>query len=345
MLKFLPQTRILLVRTDNVGDVLLTTPALNALRAKYPKAFIGYLCRWYTAPLLQNNPAINQVLMVDDAFPFGPIGKIKDLKFDVSIHFYLDPRSTVMTAMAKIPRRIGPRSKIWAGLLTDPIEQNRSDVQKHEAEYNLDLAEYCGATPLKLPPSIFLTPIERREGGQILSRACGVPDAKPVVIHPGTGGHVETWPVGHFVELAEKIANRGDHVLFTAGLGESKIIEQVMKLKHRNVHSIPAASLSLRQLACVIAASRMFIGNSSGPLHIASAVGVPTISFFPKSPLVTSARRWGPYGNMKQNRIISPTREDQPLSSVTPDLALEWVINVLQSKQSLGAPGEGPMIG
>lgn len=345
MLKFLPYTRILLVRTDNIGDVLLTTPALSSLRRRYPDAYIGFLCRSYTAPILQGHPAINQILAMDDGLPFSTVKKIKDCKFDVSIHFYVESKSAWACSSAKILRRIGPFSKFWSYFLTDKIVQNRSKVEKHEAEYNLDLVRECGADGLTFPPALFLSAIEKREGVQILRMTCGGTEAKPIIIHPGSRGSAETWPLESFLELAVKVASRGDHVVFAAGNEERKIADAVEKLKHKNVHAIPAGTLTLRQLAAVIAGSKMFIGNSSGPLHIATALNLPTISFFPRTPFVTSAKRWGPFGNYKQNRIISPLRDGVPLSSITTDSALEWVINVLQSKATHGESDEGQMIG
>ncbi len=341
----MPQTRFLLVRTDNIGDVLLTTPAVAALRRKYPKAFIAYLCRWYTAPILQQNPNINQLIMIDDGFPFGVLSKIKEHKFDASIHFYIEPKSAILPALAKIPHRIGPRSKIWSEFLTNKIVQNRSRVEKHEAEYNIDLVKECGADGLTFPPNIYLNALEKQETAQILARYSVDAVKQPVIIHPGTQGHVEGWPLDSFVELAGKIGDRGDQVVFTAGAAEKEVVGKVLKLNHKNVKAIPAGALTLRQLAGVISNSRMFMGNSSGPLHIATALGIPTISFFPKAPLVTSAKRWGPFGNHKLNRVLTPANDKIPLSSITTDLALEWVINVLQSKQVLGESGEENMIG
>lgn len=335
MLEFAPNVRILLVRADNIGDVLLTTPAAASLRKRYPLAFIGYLCRSYTAPLFDGNPAVNQVIAVDDGFPFGVLKSIKDLKFDVSVHFYVEPKGALLAVWAGIPKRIGPLSKIWSALLTEKIVQNRSQVEKHEAEYNLDLAKACGppggeagADGVSAPPVICLSGLEKREGAQILSRVLGVENPRPVVIHPGTKGHVEAWPLRSFLDLAVKIGDRGEKVVFTAGIGEKKIVDEVLNLSHKNVRVIPAGSLNLRQLASVIFQARLFVGNSSGPLHIATAVGVPTISFFPKAPPVTSARRWGPFGNDSLNRVLSPEREQVPLSSISPDAVMLEVDSV-----------------
>lgn len=328
MLEFAPEARILLVRADNIGDVLLTTPAAASLRARYPLAFIAYLCRSYTAPLFEGNPAVNQVISVDDGFPFGLLKSIKDLKFDASIHFYVEPKGALLAAWAGIPKRIGPLSKIWSVLLTEKIIQNRSRVEKHEAEYNLDLAKACGADGVPAPPVICLSGLEKREGAQILSRILGVENPRPVAVHPGTKGHVEAWPLKSFLDLAVKIGDRGEKVVFTAGIGEEKIVDEVLNLSHKNVRAIPAGSLNLRQLAAVISQARLFVGNSSGPLHIAAAVGVPTISFFPKVPLVTSSKRWGPFGNDSLNRVLFPEREQAPLSSISPDAVMLEVVSV-----------------
>ncbi len=345
MFKLSPNVRILLVRTDNIGDVILTLPALASLRRKYPKAFIAYLCRWYTAPLLQGNAGVNEVLKIDEGFPFGILAKIKELKFDISIHFYVEPQSVILAAMGGVQWRVGPFSKTWSYFLTEKIKQDRSKVEKHEAEYNLDLAKECGGDGLTFPPALFLSSIEKREGAQILARTCGGPGAQPVLIHPGSHGSVETWPMESFLQLAVKTADRGHQVVFTAGKDEGEVVSQVQKLGHKGVHAIPAGSLGLRQLMAIISNSRMMICNSTGPLHIASALSIPTISFFPRVPLVTSAKRWGPFANFKLNHILSPPRDSAPLSSITPDLALEWVINVLQSKQGVDEPGPEPTIG
>ena len=330
----------MLTRTDNIGDLILTLPAVASLKRRYPDIFIGFLCSSYAAPVLLQNPAINKIIPVDDGFPFTTLKVIREGNYHASLHFFIEPKGTILARMANIPRRIGPASKIWSVLLTDKVSQNRSKVERHEAEYNLELARECGADGLSFPPAIFLSALEKREGQQILSMACKVPEPSPVVIHPGSHQHVETWPIDHFMELAKKIGDRGDKVVFTAGPGEEKFIEAAQQLRHKNVHTLTAGSLALRQLAAVISNARIFIGNSSGPLHIATALNIPTISFYPQVPLVTSAKRWGPFGNSKLHRVLTPTPADRPLKNISSDMALEWVINVLQSKAHPDSSGE-----
>ena len=322
MLELRPDARILLVRTDNIGDVLLTLPAVASLRKRYPAAFIAYLCRSYTAPLFEGNPSLDQVIAIDGEPRFGVLRKIKDLKFDASIHFYVEPKGILLSVLAGIPKRVGPFSKIWSALLTERIVQDRSKAEKHEALYNLDLVKFLRAEALAVAPDLHLTAHEKKEGAGIISLAFGSEGLRPVVVHPGTKGHVESWPLRSFLELAIKFGDRGEKVLFTAGTGEEGITDAVLGLSHKNVRAIPAGSLDLRQLSSVIFQARLFIGNSSGPLHIATAVGVPTVSFFPKEPRVTSARRWGPFGNDRINRVFTPDDPEDFLASVAPERVL-----------------------
>lgn len=320
-MEFKSKPRFLLVRTDKIGDVILTTPAITSLRKKYPDAYIAYLCRSYTAPVLLNNPALNLIIKGDE-YPFiGLAANIIEHRFDAAIHFYVEPRSALASFISRIPVRIGPFSKWPALFLNHRLQQNRSRVEKHEAEYNLDLVKECGASGESTPPAIFLTDGEKLRGGEIILSILGQ-QKKPVLIHPGSAGSVQNWPLEHFLELSRKIADAED-VIFTAGQGEEMLIEKVKNLSHQRIRLIPAGSLSLRELAGVISQSKCVISNSTGPLHIASALAIPTLSFYPHLPAVTSAKRWGPFGNSKRNIILSPKNPSDPMSSISVEKAFE----------------------
>lgn len=323
---FSSNSRFLLVRPDKIGDVLLTTPALTSLRKKYPESFIAFLCRSYTAPLLENNPAINRILKIDDAPYFAIVKKINQMGFDAAIHFYVESRSTLATCLANIPLRIGPFSKFASLLLNKRIVQNRSRVEKHEAEYNLELVKVCGADGLATSPVIFLTDPEKKRGKEIMASLKVDPNRSPVVIHPGSAGSVQNWPLEHFLNLGKKMAERNCAVVFNAGKGEETILERVkdfFRSDFAHIHFIPPGSLSLRELAGVISNARLTISNSTGPLHIAVALNIPTLSFYPRQPLVTSAKRWGPFGNPHLHKVLSPEKENASLSFITVETALQ----------------------
>ena len=313
-MKFPENTRFLLVRTDKIGDVILTTPSITLLKKIYPKAFIGFLCTSYTKPLLKNNPYIDQFFCIDEP---ETLKKIKSYNFDVSIHFYVDTQSVLLSFNAKIPIRIGPFSKISALLLNKRIIQQRSKVKKHEAEYNLDLIHFCGKNIEKTFPEIFLLENELLEGKSLINSILKNSEKKPIIIHPGSAGSVQTWPLSFFIELSHKLASLSEQIIFTGGKGEESILEKAKITYHSNIHTITAGQLELRELASVIANSKLMISNSTGPLHIASALNIPTLSFYPLYPIVTSAKRWGPYSNSKNNIILTPPQETDPLETIT----------------------------
>lgn len=364
LLYFPPNAKFLLIRTDSIGDVVLTTPALAALRKRYPASFIAFLCRSYTEPVLQNNPDLNLILKAEDYSWIELSQRITELNFDAAIHFYVEPKTVFATWRAGVPWRIGPFSKFSSLLLNHRVLQHRARVEKHEAEYNLELAERCGAESEPQPPKMVLTEKERKRGEDIIFYARVNPEKQPIIIHPGSAGSVESWPLSHFLELAEKITTELQiPVFFTAGKGEETIIESVKKflpspLRRENsplsrgvsrhtssavprgggrdgvcsegeIYSLPAGSLSLRELAAVISNSKMMISNSTGPLHMAVALGVPTLSFYPHRPLVTSAKRWGPFGDSKKHKVLSPEKETDPMSTISVQTAFQSVKEIL----------------
>ncbi|OGR83386.1 MAG: hypothetical protein A2636_06300 [Elusimicrobia bacterium RIFCSPHIGHO2_01_FULL_64_10] len=318
--------RLLLVRPDNLGDVILTTPAALALKEKYPDAFIAYLCRGYAAPLLKCHPAVDEVVLSDDPAlsVFGLPELLCSLRFDAAIHFYLDNRTAFAAWRAGIPVRVGPRSKAAALFLSHRLVQNRSLAEKHEAQYNLDLAAILGASPAPRSPEVAVAEEEKSRAGEILSGENVRPDRPLAVIHPGSKGSAKSWPLDHFMELAKRLAGAGAEVLITAGKGEEAVIDKAEALFHPpdpSIHPIPAGSLTLRELAGILSVSRLAVSNSTGPLHLAVALKVPTLSFYPLIPKTTSARRWGPFGDPARQAVLSPREDSAPMSSITVDEA------------------------
>lgn len=327
-IKITSNTRFLLVRPDKIGDVLLTTPAVTSLRKKFPESFIGFLCRSYTAPLLENNPAISTIIKEDEYSFLNLVKKLKSLKFDVAIHFYVETKSVLATTLAGIPYRVGPFSKLSSLLLNHKISQHRSRSEKHEAQYNLDLVHHCGADGLPSSPVLFLTDDEKKKGKEIIASVQVNPEKPPIIIHPGSAGSVQNWPLEHFLKLAQQLVEEFGDVIFTGGKGEETILERAKNLTqppHPYIHILPAGKLTLRELASVISNSKLMISNSTGPLHIATALDIPTLSFYPRIPKVTSARRWRPFEKPHLHRVLSPQNDLDPMSSISVETAYQSV--------------------
>jgi heptosyltransferase-2 len=249
--------------------------------------------RAYTAPLLQHNPDVDQVLVDDGGSLAQLIARIRREKFDVAIVAL--PRTRIAWALfrAGIPTRIGPASKPCSVFFTKRLWQHRSEGKKHEADYNLKLLSALGVPFKRYPTRLVLTEAETRDARALLA-SLGIGFSRPlVVLHPGSGGSAARWPLAHFMALGDRLQAGGCDVVVTGGPGEHYQEAMTGKMQ-RTPFFLAAGSLSLRQLAAVMTCADLLVTNSTGPLHLAVALGVPTVSVF--SPLPTChPTRWGPY--------------------------------------------------
>lgn len=327
-----PHARFLLIRTDKIGDLILTTPAIQVLKARYPNSFIAFLCSSYAAGVLENNPYIDLIIRDEKNLSFFKmVSKIKKLKFDVAVHFYMDWKSSWITTLAKIPLRIGPRSKPASILLNLPIKQKRSSVEKHEAEYNLDLVKFFDAEDSTPPsiPQIFLQESESANGKKNLAKILKKDqNKKTIFIHPGSKGSAQNWPLTSFLGLAKMIADQGLNVILTGGKDEEEILKTVEKFSHPHLYRSPS-NLLLRELAAIIQQGQLMISNSTGPLHMASALGVQTLSFYPRIPITTSSKRWGPYPPSSRHTILTPKIQSDSLSTISVKEAFQITKKIL----------------
>jgi ADP-heptose:LPS heptosyltransferase len=304
---------ILIVRTDRMGDVLLTTPVSTALRQAFPKAKISWLVRPYAAPLLENNPDVDHVLINRGGSSEALIAQIKKEKFDAALVSY--PRWRIAWALwrAGVPVRIGPASKWYSILFSKAVWQHRSEGKKHEADYNLELLQALGVSFKRYPTRFVLTEGEKGQARKTLE-SHRITFSKPVaVLHPGSGGSSARWPLTHFMELGDKMQMAGWDVVITGGPGENYqniMIDQM----HRIPVFIAAGSVSLRELGAILSQADLVVTNSTGPLHLAVALDVPTVSVY--SPIPTChPQRWGPYpayveGSKLHHVFVAPMGKD-----------------------------------
>ena len=216
--------------------------------------------------------------------------------------------------------RIGPANKLYCLLFTHRIWQHRSDGKKHEADYNLDLLKPLGLYPQRMPTRLVLTQEERLQARKTLE-GMRISFRKPIVImHPGSGGSSSRWPLTHFMELGDRLQEHGYEVVVTGGPGEDYQYVMIDNMRRIPVF-IAAGSVSIRELAAIMSWSNLVITNSTGPLHMAVALDIPTVSIF--SPVPTChPQRWGPYpaypeGNRKHRVIIA---QDQGLEKANMEL-------------------------
>jgi lipopolysaccharide heptosyltransferase II len=298
--------RILIVRTDRIGDVLLSTPAIKALRERYPHAFIAMMVSPYAKDIVEGNPNLDEVIIFDkDRAHKGWINSIKfssALKkrhFDLTLILHPTNRAHIITFLAGISKRVGYDKKLGF-LLTDTIKHTKQLGQKHEMEYALDLVRYLGIEPAD--KSTFMPiKIDSQEWlKNLLLEEKINQDDKLLAIHPGASCASKLWPVENFAYIADAlIEEKGFKVFIVCSLKDKKMAENVIKHMRNSAINL-AGKTSVSQLASLLKRCNLFISNDSGPVHIASSVGTPVISIFGRNQQGLSPKRWGPLGKNSQ---------------------------------------------
>ena len=145
--------RILVIRTDRIGDVILSTPLIKALRKNFPRSFIAVMVRPYARDIVLGNPYLNETIIYDKYGAQRPFWKsikfawdLKKKKFDLALILHPTNRAHLVTFLAGIKKRIGFDRKMGF-LLTDKIEHRKQEGQKHELEYTLDVIRRLGIEP------------------------------------------------------------------------------------------------------------------------------------------------------------------------------------------------------
>lgn len=294
--------RILIVRTDRMGDVILSTPAIKALRDTYPQAYLAIMVSPYTKDLVEGNPHLDEVIIYDKdsrhkswwrSLKFAL--KLKKKRFDLAVILHPTNRVHLVTFFAGITRRIGYARKLGF-LLTDRIQHAKQYGEKHELEYNLDLIRYLGIQPKEKNLFVPLRPDSESWAEEFLREKGVGQNDKLLAIHPAASCPSKIWPAERFAEASNRLTEKyGFKVVVVSGPGDWKITENVIGRMRGSVINL-AGRISLSQLASILKRCILFISNDSGPVHLASAVGTPVISIFGRNQKGLSPQRWGPLG-------------------------------------------------
>ena len=294
--------RILIVRTDRIGDVILSTPVIKAMRQAYPNAYIAMMVSPYAKEIIDGNPYLDEVITYDkDGKHKSWLGsakfsqRLKKKKFDLALVLHPTNRVHLITFFAQIKKRVGYNRKLGF-LLTDQIEHTKQSGQKHEVEYNFDLVRRLGIEPQD--KNLFI-PIkeESEKWADALFMVENIKSADKLLgIHPAASCPSKIWPLERFARAADTLAQQyGFTTLLFAGPKDLKLAQHLAGLMTSRVINL-AGKASISQLATLIKRCELFISNDSGPVHIASAVGTPVISIFGRNQPGLSPQRWGPRG-------------------------------------------------
>ena len=292
--------KILVVRTDRLGDVILSTPVIKNLRLFFPKSHIAFICRPYTRYALEGNSDLDEVIVYDK------YGKQKGIwasikfalylrkkKFDLVIILHPTNRIHLITFLAGIPERVGWDKKLGK-LLTKRVEHTKQEGKKHELEYTLDLLRSLDI-PIKHTDTYFPVSSRAKTTVEQLLKNEGIAEGdKFIVIHPSASCPSKRWPQENFGRviklLKEKLSFK---IIIITSQSEREFGE---KLVGGNGVIDLRGRLSMPELGALLRGAALFISNDSGPVHVAASFNTPVISIFGRADSGLSLLRWGPRG-------------------------------------------------
>jgi heptosyltransferase-2 len=291
--------RLLIIDLDNVGDLLLATPAIRALRRRFPDATIDALVSGHAAPALQGNPHVDELLTCDRGIATGPLWKrarlawqIRQRCYDLGVvleaHWGFAGFAEILLALARVPQRIGRNLGKYCGLLTQSVPVR----QQHWIDSYLDVVGLAGAAPDGHRLEYHVSPADEvAVRDWIETHGTGHPS--PIVLFPGGNQHLisRRWGARGFAAVGETLGRSLGAPLIVAGGAEDRALA-IEILRHVTVRAASAAgALTWGGTAALLRRCRLFITNDSGPLHLAAAVGAPTVAILgPTDPTVFGPR-------------------------------------------------------
>jgi ADP-heptose:LPS heptosyltransferase len=316
--------KILVIRNDKLGDFMLSYPAFSLLKNALPETEIHALVQPYTQTMAELCEWID-VVQLDQYKKKGFKGiyqlylLFKEHQYDAVITLYSETHTGLAACIAKIPYRLAPATKIAQVFYNHRLKQKRSRSEQPEYEYNRDLArQYLRDINTSVPeyhqaPFLYFSERCLDETRNSFISSHNIPKTKRLVyIHPGSGGSANNLSISQFAELAHGLSNKsGWQLVICAGPDELQQANHLLNLT-KSLHPVIFHSTSgLEKFAQHIAISHLFVSGSTGPLHIAGALNIPTTGFYTRRRSATNLR-WQTLNSENNRLAFSPPENAQP---------------------------------
>ena len=297
--------RALVIKPAALGDVIQATPALAALRGAIPRAHITLAVGSWSKPAAENNPDVDGIL---DCGAFGTPGRfglldtwrfarrIEPEGYDLAVVLDRSPKVAIAPWLAGIPHRAGIDSSGRGFALTMRVPWDRP---RHEAELMLDVVRALGIAPDPELRTKHVPSDDSRRFAERVLQEWSLADASPlVVVHPGGASNPgmvmgeKRWPAPRFASLADRLVDEVGARIVIVGHGADQPLGRQMRLAMRHASvDLVGQTPNIGQLAALLERCHLYVGNDSGPLHLAAAVGTPVVGLFgPTDPAL-----YGPY--------------------------------------------------
>jgi len=293
----------LVSRTDAIGDVVLTLPVAGWLRQHYPSCRVVLLGRAYTAAVAAACPWVDEFLNVDELGQLAEheqLAQLQRLEATAIIHVFPNKWLARLASRAGIPVRIGTRNRVFHWLTCNRlVALSRRHSPLHEAQLNLQLLAPLGyQPPLALPAVAELVRLQaaaplRPEFQQLL--AARRPGQLNVVLHPRSRGSAREWGLAHFGQLARGLHAAGHRVFISGTAAEGEELADWLREHAAFLAADLTGQLALPEFIAFIAAADGLVAGSTGPLHLAAALGRHALGLYPPIKPMHPGR-WGPLG-------------------------------------------------
>jgi heptosyltransferase-3 len=333
--------KILVIRTDRLGDVLLTLPLVEQLKNKFPESIIHFLCQSYTAELLQYYHTIDNIIIYKPEEEHSGIKGVIRManllragEYDLVIHALPRFELALAAYLAGIKYRLGTAFRWFSFLFNLRHYEHRKKNIYHEADCNLRLLQKIGIPFQKNADFKYFFKFTREDHTHVsaILRERKLDSQKFIIVHPGSGGSALNWPVEHYWSLIDLMNQKSEFQVVLTGT-ENERNEFLQKRIDNNGQYIDLyGQFSLAQLAVFVSQAALFISNSTGPLHLAVTMGTPVLGFYPEL-LAMNPTRWGPY---QRENLQSLTPKDihsdytDQMEKITPEIVVERIKVILK---------------
>lgn len=319
------QPRILIIKLSAIGDCLHATPVAESLRRAFPEAHLGWVVHPHCAPVVAGNPFVNAVHRWPRKEMFKAIGpmsrELRAEKYDVAIDLQGLFKSGVVSLASGAKRRIGPSEAREMATLFYTQRVPRNLKTMHVIPGYLELALAAGGTVSPEPPMFMPTTAEDdAHANTLMTEIDPQREHGWVVLNPSAGKPNKMWPAERFGELANRLhAETGVRCFITGAPADQPLAERVLSaINGPHVVNLTGRT-NLNQLAALLRRATLFVGGDTGPMHIAQAVGTPTLALFgPTNPAIL-----GPRDAMHATASIFESCRDE--NTCIEDLSLEVV--------------------
>ena len=277
--KQMASEKILLIRLSSLGDIVLTTPAIRAVRAQLPDAYIAMLVGKQSAEVLRENPHLNEIITFDRFAKDKDTGEmlrtvrmLRERAFTLAIDLQRKFRTALLMYFSGATERIGK-----GALCTVRVPEQGN---KHATAHYFDLLHAAGIPAVDQRLELFLAESEYADASRRFDTAGVTQTGLKVGVFPGAGWKLREWMPDRFAAIGDRLVQHFNaEVLIFGGQKESELVHTVANLM--DARAIPfAGTLQVRELAACIEKCDLFLTNDTGPMHIAAAVGTPTVSLF-----------------------------------------------------------------